>query len=89
MVLRSALSQSGPGDHHRFPERPGRRRADRAAPGQGVPTSFVLRPVLPGQAELSLDAAFQVLLLLAQHQHSVMGYLLAVHPLHKVAYILT
>ena len=32
-----------------------------------MPTSFVLRPVLPGQAELSLDAAFQVLLLLAQH----------------------
>ena len=34
---------------------------------RGVPTSFVLRAVLPGQAELSLDAAFQALLLLAQH----------------------
>lgn len=31
------------------------------------PTSFILRAVLLGQAELSLDSIFQVLLFLAQH----------------------
>lgn len=36
-------------------------------PAQPQPTSLVLRAMLPGQAELPLDSAFQVLLLLAQH----------------------